>query len=186
MAERGLRRDAALNRDRILDAALHAVRRDGLNVPMASIAAAAGVGVGTLYRHYPTREALLEALTERSFRLVVEHARRAAEHEGPAVDALTGFLEDTIRRRGDFLLPLHGGPAVADPGTAGLQSEIRALLEQVLRRGRADGSVRADVTPVDVIMFGALVAQPLPHVEDWDRIARRQARIYVAGLSPRP
>lgn len=184
MAERGLRRDAALNRDRILDAALATVRRDGLNVPMAAIAAEAGVGVGTLYRHYATREALLDALTERSFRLVVAHARRAAEHEGPAADALAGFLEDTIKRRADFLLPLHGGPAVADDRTAALQAEVRTLLERVLRRGRADGSVRSGVTAADVVLFGALLAQPLPHVADWDRVARRQARIYLAGISP--
>ncbi|MGH8921324.1 MAG: TetR family transcriptional regulator, partial [Actinomycetes bacterium] len=75
---RGLRRDAADNRERVLLAAAAAVRREGAAVPMATVAADAGVGVGTVYRHYPSREALLGALTVRSFQLVLEAARRAA------------------------------------------------------------------------------------------------------------
>ncbi|MGA2929356.1 MAG: TetR family transcriptional regulator, partial [Solirubrobacteraceae bacterium] len=69
-----LRSDAAANRERILAAATIAVRRDGEKVPMATIAEEAGVGIGTVYRHYPTRPALLAALTLRSFHLVLEHA----------------------------------------------------------------------------------------------------------------
>ena len=59
---RALRSDAAANRDRLLAAATVAVKHDGEKVPMATVAAQAGVGVGTLYRHYPTRQALLSAL----------------------------------------------------------------------------------------------------------------------------
>ena len=73
------RSDAAANRERILAAATIAVRRDGEKVPMATIAEEAGVGIGTLYRHYPTRPALLAALTLRSFQLVLQHARAAAQ-----------------------------------------------------------------------------------------------------------
>ena len=71
---RGLRSDAAANRDRLLAAATVAVRRDGEKVPMATVAARAGVGVGTLYRHYPTREALLSALATQSYELVLSAA----------------------------------------------------------------------------------------------------------------
>ena len=79
-----LRSDAAANRERILAAATIAVRRDGETVPMATIADEAGVGIGTLYRHYPTRPALLTALTFRSFQLVLRHARAAALSDAPA------------------------------------------------------------------------------------------------------
>src|SRR3954462_8195482 len=82
------RSDAAANRDRILAAATIAVRRDGERVPMATIAEEAGVGIGTLYRHYPTRPALLAALTVRSFDLVLQHARAAAQSDEPAPKAL--------------------------------------------------------------------------------------------------
>ena len=79
-----LRSDAAANRERILAAATIAVRRDGEKVPMATIAEEAGVGIGTVYRHYPTRPALLAALTLRSFHLVLERARTAAQSDEPA------------------------------------------------------------------------------------------------------
>ena len=167
----------------MLAAAAVAVRRDGERVPMATIADEAGVGIGTVYRHYPTRAALLAALSLRAYDLVLEHARTAANADGPAVDAIARFLAQTIAARDDLVLPLHGGPVSLDARTLASRAEIRELLEQVLARGRRDGSIRADVTANDIIITGAMLAQPLAHVADWDRLARRQAEIYVAGLA---
>ena len=180
---RPLRSDALANRERILAAATIAVRRDGERVPMATIADEAGVGIGTLYRHYPTRPALLAALTLRSFELVLEHARAAALSDEPAPAALEQFFERTIAARNDLILPLHGGPVSHDGKIVALRTEIRNLLEQVLARGRRDRTIRPDATPIDVIITGAMLAQPLPHTADWDQLARRQARIFVAGLA---
>lgn len=181
---RALRSDAAANRERVLAAAAVAVRRDGERVPMATIAEQAGVGIGTLYRHYPTRGALLSALSRRSWDLVLDHARTAACDDGPAADAIAQFFAQTIAARDDLILPLHGGPVSHDAETLALRARIRELIEQVLARGRRDGSVRADATATDIIITGAMLAQPLPHVTDWDRLARRQAEIYIAGLAP--
>ena len=178
-----LRSDAAANRERILAAATIAVTRDGEKVPMATIADEAGVGIGTLYRHYPTREALLAALTLRSFQLVLEHARAAAQSDEPAPTVLEQFFEQTIAARNELILPLHGGPVIHDEKIVALQTEIRNLLEQVLARGRRDGTIRPDATPIDIIITGAMLAQPLPHTDDWDQLARRQARIFVSGLA---
>ncbi len=150
---------------------------------MATIADDAGVGIGTLYRHYPTRPALLEALTLRSFHLVLEHARAAALSDEPAPAALEHFFEQTIAARSEFVLPLHGGPVIHDEKIAALQTEIRNLLERVLARGRRDGTIRTDATPVDIIITGAMLAQPLPTAAGWDQLARRQARIFIAGLA---
>jgi AcrR family transcriptional regulator len=182
-AARQPRSDAAANRERILAAATIAVRRDGERVPMATIADEARVGVGTLYRHYPTRPALLAALTLRSFDLVLEHARAAAHSDETAPAALAQFLEQTIAARDEFVLPLHGGPVIHDENIAALQTEIRNLLEQVLARGRRDRTIRPDATPNDIIITGAMLAQPLPHAPDWDQLAHRQARIFIAGLA---
>jgi AcrR family transcriptional regulator len=184
--ERPLRRDAAANRERLLAAAAVAFRRDGERVPMATIADEAGVGIGTVYRHYPTRAALLAALSRRSYGLVLDHARTAANADGPAVDAIARFLAQTIAARDDLILPLHGGPVLLDDRTLALRAEIRELLEQVLTRGRCDGSIRADATATDIIITGAMLAQPLAHVTDWDRLAHRQAEIYIAGLAATP
>jgi AcrR family transcriptional regulator len=180
---RPLRSDAVANRERVLAAAAIAVRRDGEKVPMATIAEEAGVGIGTLYRHYPTRPALLAALSLRSYRLVLDHARAAADSTEPAPTALARFFEQTIRARDDLILPLHGGPVTLDEHTVALRTEISDLLEQVLTRGRRDGTIRPDVTATDIIITGAMLAQPLPHAADWDHLARRQASIYVAGLA---
>ncbi len=180
---RPLRSDAAANRERILAAAKIAVRRDGERVPMATIADEAGVGIGTLYRHYPTRPALLAALTLRSFQLVLEHARAAALSDEPAPAALEHFFEQTIAARSELILPLHGGPVIHDAKIVALRAEIRNVLERVLARGRRDRTIRPDATPSDIIIAGAMLAQPLPHIADWDQLARRQARIFVAGLA---
>jgi AcrR family transcriptional regulator len=167
----------------VLAAAAIAVKREGEKVPMATIAHIAGVGIGTLYRHYPTRPDLLAALARRSYRLVLDHARTAADSDESAPNALERFFEQTIAARDDLILPLHGGPVSLDETTVGLRTEISDLLEHVLARGRRDGTIRSDVTAVDIIITGAMLAQPLPHAGDWDRLARRQARIYVAGLA---
>jgi len=180
---RELRRDAAANRDRVLAAAAAAIRREGTGVPIATIAADAGVGVGTLYRRYPSREALLAALTLQSFRLVLEAAQTAADCTDSGIEALRGFIEQTIEHGPVLVLPMHGGPVPLDKDTVGLRSEVHATIEEVLRRGRQDGTIRADVTAFDIIVFGALLAQPLPHVPDWRSAARRQAKIYFDGIA---
>jgi AcrR family transcriptional regulator len=124
------RSDAAANRERILAAATITVTRDGERVPMATIADEAGVGIGTLYRHFPTRPALLAALTLRSFQLVLRHARAAALSDEPAPAALAQFFERTIAARDQLILPLHGSPVIHDPKIVALRTEIRSLLEQ--------------------------------------------------------
>lgn len=179
---RELRRDAAANRDRVLAAAAAAIRREGVGVPLATIAADAGVGVGTLYRRYPSRDALLAALTHRSFQLVLDAAHRAADSEDTAINSLRGFIDQTIEHGAELVLPMHGGPVLLDQDTIALRTEVHETLEQVLRRGRQDGSIRPDVTALDIIVFGALLAQQLPHVPDWKLRARRQAVIYFDGL----
>ena len=97
--------------------------------------------------------------------------------------ALAQFFELTIAARNEFILPFHGGPVIDDEQVVALRAEIRSLLEQVLARGRRDGTIRPDATPIDIIITGAMLAQPLPHAADWDELARRQARIFVAGLA---
>jgi hypothetical protein len=64
-----------------------------------------------------------------------------------------------------------------------VRTEISDLLDAVLARGRLDGTIRSDATAVDVIVAGAVLAQPLPHVSNWDELARRQARIALDGLA---
>jgi AcrR family transcriptional regulator len=178
------RKDAAANRERVLDAATELVRRDGEKVPMAQIADRAGVGVGTLYRHFGTREELLGALVHRSFGLALDNARAAAAHPGSALDGVRLFFLATLRDRERFVLPLHGGPVVFTPATRKRQADVRAALRSLLERGRAAGELRADLTPEDLIVATSLLSRPLPGTGDWERLARRQIELMIEGLGP--
>lgn len=183
-SRRRLRQDALVNQERVLAAAVSAMLRHGRQVPMATIAAEAGVGVATLYRRYANREALLETLTERSFRLVLTIAQEAAERDGPALAAVDWFLDRTIDHRAELVLPLHNGPSELSGGARAVQAQVHSTIDGLLRRGRADGSTRGDVTTSDVVTFGAMLAQPLSEVLGWDRLARRQKQLFIRGLAP--
>jgi AcrR family transcriptional regulator len=181
---RGPRRDAVRNRELLLDSAQRLFRERGAKVSSLAITEGAGLGAGTLYRHFPTREDLLAALSERSYRIALQHAAEAAASDRPTADALRRFLERTIERRDELALPLHGGPVTLDDTAVELRTQISATLDRVLARGREQGEIRADVTSTDIILIGALLAQPLPGAPDWDTVARRQAAIYIEGLHP--
>lgn len=181
-ADRPPRKDATRNRERVLDAAVELVRREGEKVPMAQIAEHAGVGVGTLYRHFPSREALLGALVHRSFGLAVANARAAAAHPGSALDGVRLFFLATLRDREQFVLPLHGGPIVFTPATRELQAQVRTELRALLARGVAAGQLRPDLTPEDLIVATSLLSRPLPGTGDWDTLASRQITLMIDGL----
>jgi AcrR family transcriptional regulator len=176
------RKDAAANRERVLDAATELVRSDGEKVPMADIARHAGVGVGTVYRHFSTREHLLGALVHRSFGLALDNARAAAAHPGSALDGIQRFFLATVRDRDRFVLPLHGGPAVFTPATRQRQADVRTVLRALIERGQAAGELRADLTPEDLILATSLLSRPLPGTGDWERLAHRQIELMIYGL----
>ena len=184
-AIRPLRRDAAENQERVLAAAAAMFGREGRDVSMASIADEAGVGIGTLYRRYPNRDALLAALTRRSFELVLRAAERATAADRPGIVALEAFYDDTIGHRRELVLPLHGGPQELDETSRHLRSRIHDTIAGLLERGRRDRTIRDDVTADDVIAFGALLAHTLAPDPAWVTLLHRQKQIYLAGLAPR-
>jgi AcrR family transcriptional regulator len=178
-----LRRDAQANQERVLAAAVTTILHEGPRVPMATIAAQAGVGVGTLYRRYPTREALLSALQDRAYRIVLATATEVERLDEPGLASVDRFLESTIGHRGDLVLPMHGAPASLDSASVTLRTQISDVLQRIVERGQRDGSIRPDVTSTDVIIAGAMFAQPLPAVADWDRVARRHKQIFLDGIA---
>ena len=183
-AARQPRKDALRNRERVLEAATELVRRDGEKVPIARIAEHAGVGVGTVYRHFATSEDLLGALVYRSFGLAVDNARAAAAHPGSALEGVRGFFLATLRDRERFVLPLHGGPAIFTPATRERQAQVRTLLRGLIERGQAAGQLRADLSPEDLVVAASLLSRPLPGTGDWARLARRQIDLMINGLAP--
>ncbi len=178
------RTDALVNQERLLAAATSAVLREGVRVPMATIAADAGIGIGTLYRSYPAREALLDAISRRSFNLVLDNARTAESTGMSGVDSVTRFFDGAIARHGELALPLHGGPAITTAETFALRGQVHDTLGRIVARGHDDGTIRTDADTVDIVMFAAMLAQPLGTDPDWATTAHRLKVIYVAGLAP--
>jgi AcrR family transcriptional regulator len=180
------RSDAARNHQALVRAATAAVHREGPRVRMATVAAEAGVGIGTLYRHFPTREDLLGYLTHSSFEQVLANAVEA-ERVGPtAADALSRFIEAAIGQRNQLVLPLHGGPPLVWERTRAVRDEVHRAIGRILERGRADGTVTREVTAGDIVVFGAMLAQPRAADPLWDATCRRLLATYLAGLGARP
>lgn len=177
------RRDAELNRERVLAAAISAMLREGRNVPLAVIAAEAGVGVATLYRSYPDREALLHALEYRAYGMLNQILGRIDSQDRPGLEAVSEFLSRTLAIGDQLILPLHGAPPLVSPQAVQARQEINRRLDRFIERGHADGSIRAAVNATDIIVFSALITQPLPHGPDWPLIAGRQLTIFVNGLA---
>lgn len=179
------RADARANRAALLDAAARAVMRDGYAVPLDRIAQEAGVGVGTLYRNFADREALITALVDRSYQLVADLARAAAMCEDEPLDAIKGFFEGVVATRHRLVLPLMGGPAVT--GRINPHSfEISTALQSVIQRGISNGTIRSDVGAPDIMVAGAMLAQPQLPPEAWRVAAQRIAAILLDGLALRP
>jgi AcrR family transcriptional regulator len=186
VSARERRSDALRNQLELVRAATAAVHREGLRVPMGTIAADAGVGVATLYRHFPTRDDLLNHLSHHSFEQVLANAR-AAEREGTTpTDSLRLFIDAAISQRNELVLPLHGGPPITSSATKVVRDEVHHIVQRIIDRGVADATLRPGITPRDIVVFGAMLAQPRPTDPDWDATCRRLLTTYLRGLSHAP
>ena len=148
-----LRADAARNRARVIRAARRRFATGGLEatLPMNTIAREAGVGVGTVYRHFPTRQSLVEGVAEDSFAGLAARAKASADAEDP----VAGF-EDLMRETLDLLL---ADPALASVLAAGQfectstirhSSELLASITEVLQRARQAGAISPSISPDDI------------------------------------
>jgi AcrR family transcriptional regulator len=150
----GMRSHARRNHELLVVAAREVFAERGVEASLEEIARRAGVGVGTLYRHFPTRDALVEAVFERrigEFTAVAE----AAAAEPDAWLAFVGFLEGTLAiQAGDRML--KDVFLRTPPGTGPVQqlrSEMRRLFESVLERARAHGGLRSDFSFPDLALL---------------------------------
>ena len=181
-AQRPLRSDAAANAERVLAAAIRSGLNEGRHVPLAQIAREAGVGVGTLYRRYPNRDALLEALQVRAYGILTDLAEQALATASTGIEAVERFLTASYAVRDQLVLPLHGAPWSASPESARGRGRMRELMTAIVHRGHEDGTIRPDVTAWTVVRFGAMLAQPMPTGPE-DPNAEEQRRIFLRGIS---
>src|SRR5258707_12877213 len=138
--------------------------------------------MGPFARHFPAREALLNSLTHRSFEQVLSNVRAAEIQGTTASDALRRFVEAAITQRSELVLPLHGGLPVTVPKTLAVRDQVHRAVQRIIERARADGTISQDVTPRDVVVFGAMLAQPRQSDPEWDAICRRLLATYLNGL----
>jgi len=151
-ATRPLRADAQRNRQRVLDVAQEVFASEGLAVPIDEIARRAGLGVGTLYRHFPTKEALFEAIVIGRMEELVEQARAGAESDDPGA-AFFAFVarfvaEGAVKK--DFLAALVS-QGVDLARIAALKLRLRRAVAVLVERAQDVGAVRTDVGAGDVL-----------------------------------
>jgi AcrR family transcriptional regulator len=166
-AGRPQRADAQRNRARLLEAAESVFAAEGISVPVDLIAEKAGVGVGTLYRHFPTKEKLFEAiLIGRIDEIAADaRARVGCEDAGPA---FFGFLEHLVEEstlKRDLIQALLGAGVEIEKAAAESKSNLQAAVEELLAVAQRQGAVRADVSSAVVLsLVGATcVAADHPH-----------------------
>ena len=183
--DRKPRADAQRNRERILKVAKLAFTRAGADISLDDVARQSGVGPGTLYRHFPTREALLEAVYRTEVARLAAAQKELAATLAP-VEALRAWMllfVDYIATKqliAAALNTLIGGPAKLFE-SSGMQ--ITTAIHSLVERAIASGDIRPDVEPLDLLR--ALVGvSNVSSVPDWPESARRLVQILIAGSRP--
>lgn len=151
--DRRVRADAARNRARVLEVAYQTFAADGLSVPVDEIARRAGVGAGTVYRHFPTKEALFQAvIADRMHRIIDKgHALLKSKHPG---DALFAFLRSMVLQWGatdrGLVEALAGVGIEISSAAPEAEADFLDLLTDLLRAAQRAGTVRPDVDVLEV------------------------------------
>ena len=182
-----MRADAQRNRARILEVAFAAFASEGLGVSVHEIARRAGVGTGTVSRHFPTKEALFEAIIRDRAESVVAQAQELQDsHAGDPAGALFAFvalLAGELAADRGLAMAMAGAGIDLEAAAGGPGSDITATIAALLDRAQQAGTVRADVQAADVkaLMMGCvddLAEPPGPGLN-------RRLDIVFAGLRPR-
>ena len=180
---RPLRADAQRNRERLLAAAMQAFAEEGEEVALESVAARAGVGIGTLYRHFPNRDALVVAAYQNE---VDELCAAAADllASVPADEALRAWADrfaDYIATKRAMGNALRSAAASDSPLFATTREQILGALRLLLTAGVGDGTLRADVAPSDVIRVINGIWY-LPDGPEWRDSVGRMLDLVIDGL----
>ena len=179
------RTDALRNRERILESAKAAFTRQGANASLDEIAKQAGVGPGTLYRHFPSRDELIEAVYRNEVEKLAAAAARFAETMSPleALRAWMLLLVDYIAAKhiiAPALNSIVGGPSRLYEGS---HTTIQGAIDELVKRAKKSGDLRRDLDAFDLLR--ALIG--VSHVgsgADWQQSARRLVDILIAGSRP--
>jgi AcrR family transcriptional regulator len=180
---RRLRSDARRNHDKLVEVAASAFAEHGVDASLEEIARRAGVGIGTLYRHFPTREHLVEAVYRREVEALCAAADELARQHKPDI-----ALAEWMLRSVDYLAAKRGMAnslrllfAANSEAVAQSSGKVVAALQRLVDAALADGSIRADVEISDVLhaLAGIYAA---PDAPDWRDRSRRLVSLLIDGL----
>jgi AcrR family transcriptional regulator len=182
--QRTLRADARRNRERIMSSGRELFARDGPEAQMDEIAARAGVGIGTVYRHFPTKEALLTAMVRERFQEFAEIATLAEDTVDPGEALETVMRRSAEAVEGDvgFQLAMMGSSQLEWEGIEEQKAVLAAVVTRIIRRAVEAGAVRDDFTFEDFGMLMCGITSTMhyqPGSADW----RRHLAIMVRGVS---
>jgi AcrR family transcriptional regulator len=179
------RSDGQRNRERILEVAKEAFTSFGADARLDDIARQAGVGAGTLYRHFPTRDALIEAVYRSEVEKLAAAERRFSETM-PPIDALRAwmllFIDHIAAKQiiAPALNSVVGGASKLYEGSRGL---IHGAFDALVKRAIRSGDMRKDIEPFDLLraLIGVFFVETGP---GWQQSARRLVDILIAGSRP--
>jgi AcrR family transcriptional regulator len=181
-----MRADAQRNHDKILQAAEEIFALDGVTVPIDLVAERAGVGIGTLYRHFPTKESLFEAIVVTRLSGLLACADQYGRDLDPAA-ALDAFLRDFARQaaeKQDLFEALGQAGIDFKSRFAGLVDELNEHVDVLRQRAVAAGALRSDVDTIDIINLVIGTCHAAGHNgSDGDGV-QRLVGIVIAGLQP--
>jgi AcrR family transcriptional regulator len=181
------RADAVRNRERVLEAAKAVFSTGGAEASLEAVARAAGVGIGTLYRHFPTREALFEAVYRREVQQLADLAEQLKRETAP-VEALRHWMRSNVK----FVATKKGmlaALALAAYNNSELYSfsfdRLTKAVGGLLDRAIAAGDIRADISPEDLLR--ALIGMCMMHDQPgWQTSVLRLLDVFIDGLRVRP
>jgi AcrR family transcriptional regulator len=185
IAPRKPRTDAQRNRERILEIAKEAFTRSGADASLDDIARDAGVGPGTLYRHFPTRDALIEAVYRTEVEKLAAAERRFAEAM-PPIEALRAWMllfVDYIATKQIIAPALNAYVGGASKLYEGSRAQVQGAIDALVKRAIKNRDIRRDLDPFDLLR--ALIG--VSHVAsgpDWQQSARRLVDILITGSRP--
>jgi AcrR family transcriptional regulator len=183
--QRKPRTDAQRNRVRILEVAKEAFTRSGANASLDEIAKDTGVGAGTLYRHFPTRDALIEAVYRTEVQKLAAAERNFAETMAP-IDALRAWMLLFV----DYIAAKHIIAPVLNTFVGGAsklyessRAQIQGAIEALVKRAIKSGDIRKDLDPFDLLraLIGVSNVASSP---DWQQSAKRLVDILIIGSRP--
>jgi AcrR family transcriptional regulator len=183
VVEKPLRADARRNREKVLAAARAVFSEQGVDAQMDDVARRADVGVGTVYRHFPTKDALLMALTDELFDVIAAHARELLAHDDPweaFKDALWFGAQKTAGDRAfsEIIAAQRDIPRETCPGEADLVETVGELMRRCIEAGKMRPDVVIEDIPLVMCGIGSASVLPHPTPDAW----RRHLGIVLDGM----